>query len=194
MCFCNCRKIRTEYSTICVGCGSEVSYLKCDTYNVYSAPITKNYSRSHRFRQKVKKLLLIDSAPRFSDQVWKYLECNRGELSCVKEIRKKLRQATHIKQKHYDSVRLFHTVFCKEDASVVVENPYELLNIIMSEFEDVYMKWAKRFTDGLFFSSDWLLRRIVLKTCPELMHFLKPATSISRNNKYEQMIQTISNS
>ena len=191
MCNCTAQKIKTQYSVICSECGSETPFLVCDFYNVFSAPIQKNYSRSHRFQQKVKKLLLIDSTPKSSDKIWQYLESNRVDLVDVASIRKKLREATHIKQKHYDSIRLFYTVFCGQPRLIISE-PHKLLDRIMQDFDDIFVKWSGYYQDGLFFSSDWLLRRIVSNHCPELMCFLKPATSASRNSKYEKMLQTIS--
>jgi hypothetical protein len=178
--------ICNEYSKICTNCGLQETILTLDNYNVYSAPILKTYDRRHRFKLKLQKLLLLHSGPKFSEPVWKILE--KGSMDTIVELRMVLRNS-NLKQKHYDTIRLFAKIFCKIQIDIE-QDPYVLLQTMFKEFEEIHFAW-KRTVNDLFFSSDWLLRMLVKKYCPKLIVFLKPATSVLRNQKYSAMLNTI---
>jgi hypothetical protein len=176
-----------DYSKICVNCGIQTPVLTIDHYNVFSAPILKSYDRRHRFKIKLAKILLIHTGPKHSEPVWKTLE--HHHMDTVLDIRTTLRNSS-LKQKHYDSIRLFAKIFTKIQV-YIKQDPYDLSQTIFADFEEIHFAW-KRNPQKMFFSSDWLLRMLVKKYCPELIVFLKPATSEIRNKKYTEMLQTIS--
>ena len=70
---CNHQYLHTNYSRICKYCGIESIRLELDTFNPNSAPLTREYNRANRFKNKVDRLLGI-STPPARDPVWDYLE------------------------------------------------------------------------------------------------------------------------
>jgi len=177
------------FSKICIRCGIQSTVLNLDTYNVFSAPILKSYDRRHRFKVKLHKVLMLHTGPKHSEPVWNVLEAN--EMKTITELRTVLRNSK-LKQKHYDSIRLFAKIFCKINVDLP-QDPYVLSQTMFRDFEEIHFAW-KRNPHDLFFSSDWLLRMLVAKYCSKLLLFLKPATSETRNKKYTDMLTTISSS
>ena len=185
-----CSFISNEYSKICLKCGVQVPILNIDSYNLYSAPIIKSYNRSNRFRTKLEKLLLINTGPKSTEPVWKVLEKKRSEIKSIADLRITLRKAS-LKQKHYDSIRIFSKIFCGIDAQV--EEVHSLCETILTDFENILFAWRKKYEEtDLFFSSDWLLRFLITRhKQDQLLQFLKPSSK-SRNQKYVKMFHTIS--
>ena len=184
---CEHKFIKTTYSKICEICGTESFILNLDTYNIFSAPISKSYDRKQRFKIKIDKLFLLHNGPNIKDDIWKALENNH--FSTPQSIRDFLRHAK-LKNKHYDCLRLFSKLFAKYE--IQVEDSTALRNQILSDFDEIFFKWNSIIQSGLFFSSDWLLRKYITEYCPELFVFLKPKTSTNRHCKYVDMFQTIS--
>ena len=186
---CSHQFILTDYCKICTLCGLQKKVLCLETFNQYSAPISKNYSRAHRFKLKTEKLLLINSGPSANEAVWQLLETHRDSLHTVADVRLCLR-ASDVKNKHYDCVRLFSKIFC--NINVDVTDVHGVRKNMLDDFNTIYHSWTNHFDNGLFFSSDWLLRHLINKHCPKLHVFLKPKTSKCRDLKYINMLQTIS--
>lgn len=186
---CTHQYLFTNFSQICTICGIETPILNLDVYNVYSAPMTKNYDRGQRFKLKVEKLLLLHSGPKSSEPVWRVLEEHVEHLLHPMDIRTCLRKSK-IKSKHYDCIHLFSKIFC--NVFHEVQDHTTILATILKRFQDIYFNWKLKIGTGLFFSSDWLLRHLVSNLCPDLVVFLKPKTSQNRHDKYVKMLQTIS--
>ena len=178
--------IETPFSQVCTECGKEHPLLVCDTYNINSAPMPSNYDRTRRFKVKCMKLLLIQKGPKYTDDVWTVLRMHQEKITSCADIRKLLR-ASKIKHKHYDFVRLFSKVF-NRNHRVVHLNPIHALNQIMLHFDEILFRWKNKLGSGLFFSSDWLLRRLCTILYPSLVCFLKPRTSRQRHQKYMKMM------
>ena len=181
--------VTTSHSEICTKCGKENQLLKLDTYNVYSAPISKSYDRRQRFFIKVDKLLLIHSGPKEKDAIWKALEGN--SFKNPSDIRFHLRHKTKLLCKHYDCIRTFSKIFAQFDVQTK-RSVHHIKADIQRSFQQILYGWNKYFFGTLFFSTDWLLRRFVKRYCPELVVFLKPIPKSNRSLKYVEMLQTIS--
>ena len=179
----------TGYSSICIKCGCERIMLANDVYNIHSAPMVGSYNRTLRFRIKCLKLLLIKTGPKIHDNVWHVLEANREFISNPEDIRRVLRTAK-LKNKHYDHMHLFSKIFCS-NYRLASTDAQEILNIFMKEFDTLYFRWKKIYYEGLFFSSDWLIRKMCNEFTPFLLPFLKPKTSAQRHLKYEKMYLTL---
>ena len=98
----------TQHSRICTNCGVEERRLTMDVYNANSAPMSKGYERSVRFRQKIDKLLFLRNPPPATCLLWDFLATQK--MKSPLDVRNALRRYTG-KQKYYDSIRIFTRTF-----------------------------------------------------------------------------------
>lgn len=171
----------TTWSKVCLHCGHTERVLTLDTYNVYSAPIHQGYSRSFRFKNKVDKLLGLNSGPNSEDPIWKYLERNRVAINNPFDVREVIR-SSQLKNKHYDCVRIFCDAFTNFRVKTERDSP-RIREQLVKSFSEIYSMWC--IYDGkTFFSYDWILRYLLEKRKSPLVVYLKPRTCKKRNEKY----------
>ena len=177
----------TNCSQVCCLCGKETRILPLDTYNKYSAPLSRNYDRKNRFGVKVCKLLGMHSGPPAHDKVWKMLENHTMESPAC--VRKTIRNSK-LNTKHYDCVRVFCDVFTK--FRVRGYDPHVMKKYLESCFAEVHRCWCR--VDGVsdsFFSYDFLLRYFLEQIQSPLLVYLKPKTNKRRLKKYLMKLEFI---
>ena len=188
MCKCNSYFIETSYSVICSKCGSEKPHLKMDTYfNMCSAPLQMGYDRSLRWRNKIDKMVGFNNGPRWNDPVWKYLEQNRNLIKQPQDICDCLRKS-NLKNKHYDSIRVFSTVFTNIRVCVDALLIREQLNKL---FKYIHYRWVVTQNSAGFFSYNWLLHFCLVLLESPLIIYLKPPTCKKRSDKYLEKLGSI---
>ena len=156
------QSIHTNHSRICSDCGVENIFLKMDTYNIFSAPILKSYDRTQRFLVKLDKLLLIHSGPNIKDPIWAVLK--KQCFKTPRDIRFFLRHYKNLKTKHYDCIRLFSKLFANFNIKPK-KSVHEIRANVNKHFASLLYDWKRVCDEGLFFSTDWLMRKYVKKFC-----------------------------
>ena len=177
---CEHKWLVTNCSRVCGMCGVERSVLRLDSWNKYSAPLSRNYDRKHRFSIKVNKLLGIHSGPPYWDAVWKMLE-DTGPFHSPASIRTAIRNS-RLKTKHYDCLRIFCDAFTT--LRTPIETPHRLKNYLESCFHIVHSCWLRAQLEDGFFSYDFLLRYFLEQIESPLLVYLKPRTNKRRLHKY----------
>jgi len=180
--------VYTSWCKTCTLCGSESYHLALDTYNVFSAPLERGYSRVQRFKMKVDKLLALHSGPNCADPIWKYLDSRKLFLNTPFDVRQCIRRSK-LKLKHYDCVRIFTDTFTNfkisnsgRRHSSTLTHKKKLLQL----FEKLHHSWMQGVgPSGSFFSYDWVLRHFLEKENSPLVVYLKPKTCRQRDLKYK---------
>ena len=179
----------TDCSRVCHLCGLERWSLSLDRFATYSAPMHTGYDREARFKLKVDKLLGFHSGPGFADPVWNALDERRADMKCPRDVRRVLR-GLDLKNKHYDCVKLFTTVF----TPFRVTKLFDVLLLkqrLTRMFSDVLVKWNRFAHQQPFFSYDFLLRYFLEVLRSPLAVFVKPYTCKRRKKKYLAMLASI---
>ena len=187
---CEHRFLETSYTKVCVQCGVEHLILTLDKYAVHSAPLTKGYERSVRFRQKIDKLLCLQNAPPLKCPIWEYL--SKQNMRSPTDVRYALRRYT-LKNKHYDCIRLFTRVFT--DFRVVLkQTPPRLNQQLTDKFNNVIRLWRRYNMVGTtpFFSYDFLLRVFLEELKCPLVVYCKPVTCLKRHARNNRRLNLIS--
>lgn len=170
--------IFTEYSKICVSCGRERPILRLDSFNLFSAPLMKTYSRKLRFKIKVSKILGLHTGPKITDPIWKYL--SEQMLETPHDVRHAIR-TSKLKYKHYDCIRVFCDIFTS--FKVVAGDVRVLQKQLLHDFDTIFAKWLQTERDG-FFSYDWLLRYFLTNIDSPLVVYMKPLICLKKHKKY----------
>ena len=175
--------LHTNCSRVCTKCGLEEGVLFLDTFNPCSAPLTREYNRTHRFLMKVDRLLGI-SAPASNDKVWRFLK--QQTFHDPASLRLVLRNSK-MAVKHYDSIRCFCDAFtefrCKPYDSHATKT------YLLRSFAEILARWSCVKHDN-FYSYDWLLRVLLEYVDSPLVVYLKPMTAKRRQTKYKRMLST----
>ena len=175
-----------EYCSVCKLCGITHRVLKLDSYNVYSAPINRGYSRLLRFKTKVDKILLGTPQPKYQDPVWKYLN-SRKDLVTPLCVRQALKQSKLV-NKHYDNVKLFCDVFTQFKITTA---PIQTIHkYMLTSFKTIHDAWNFS-THETFFSYTWLIRFLLERINSKFIIYLKAPTSTKRHEKYQQLLDCI---
>ena len=175
------------FCNVCVLCGAAHKLLKLDTYNVFSAPMSKGYSRRLRFKTKVDKILLGTPQPKFDDPVWGFLNKNKTDLVtplCIQSTLKKSRLTC----KHYDNIKLFCDVFTS--FTIRKEKVDDIHRYMMAAFNKIHNAWNFSKHPG-FFSYTWLIRYLLDLIQSEYVVYLKAPTSAKRHEKYKTLLDQI---
>ena len=181
---CDHNWLNTDYTKVCNKCGIEQRILPLDKYCKFSAPLCRGYDRGNRFKSKVYKLLGMHGGPNANDPIWKILEQHRDQLNTPGDIRRLLRR-TKLKNKHYDSIRIFTDAFTE----FRIKTPHDVTmfrEILLLRFRKIHSDWC-RYTapeNTNFFSYDFLLRHILEDIHSPLTIYCKPPTSKRRKKKY----------
>ena len=176
-----------SFCNVCVLCGEMHQILLLDTYNVYSAPISRGYSRRLRFKTKIDKILFGHPEPKFEDPVWKYLTSKKDELVTPLCIREALKQSTLV-CKHYDNVRLFCDIFTHFKVQQI--NVLKVHKYMLDMFAIIHSAW--NFSDHPnFFSYTWLIRFLLKRIQSDYIVYLKAPTSSKRHDKYTDLFDLI---
>jgi hypothetical protein len=186
---CNHQFLETSYMRVCCLCGVEQTQLSLDKYAVHSAPLTKGYERTVRFRQKIDKLLCLQNAPPHCP-VWEYL--SQETMTCPSDVRRALRRYK-LKNKHYDSIRLFTRAFTKFRVKLK-RDPPKISQLLTSAFSNVLRLW-KRYNvvrQMPFFSYDFLLRTFLEDIKCPLVAYCKPVTCQKRHARNNRRLCVIS--
>ena len=178
----------TDHSKVCRDCGLERLVLRMDRYWKHSAPLNRGYDRSGRFKVKLDKLFGLHTGPPFADPIWEQLQAVRHKLSSPSDVRRTLR-SIRLKNKHYDSLRMFCDTFTK--FKVVVPNPVQLKERLLRRFREIHTAWSARIPHKPFFSYDFLLRYLLVEANSSLLAYCKPATSRRRQQKYLEKLRII---
>ena len=179
MCCCNEEDfIFTDYSKICTGCGRELPILKLDSFNLFSAPLMKTYSRKLRFKIKVSKILGLHSGPKITDPIWKYL--SEQPMENPNDVRHAIR-TSNLKYKHYDCIRLFSNIFTP--FKIITGDVRNIEKLLMHDFDKIFIKWSQG-EKASFFSYDWLLRYFLTKIDSPLLVYMKPLICLKKHKKY----------
>ena len=168
-----------SYCKVCKLCGLTLQTLQLDTFCLSSAPLYRGYNRRARFCLKVKKLVGLHNGPNYTEPVWEYLNAQRLLLNTPFDVRTSLR-SSRLKNKHYDSMRIFCDTFTdyRVDVDILL-----LQRQLLDEFDRLYAKWS-RDTIHSFFSYSWILRIFLDKLKSPLICYLKPPTCKRRHAKY----------
>ena len=178
--------VHESNSKICRICGIETREYGIDTYNKYSAPLFRSYDRLARFKLKVNKLLGIHAGPHFNDPIWALLE--KKQFNTPQELRKILRMC-NLKNKHYDCVRIFCTIFTRFRVTIV--DVYALREHLLYKFKNIFLPWSVQHQMKSFLSYDFLLRLFLEEIHSPLVVYLKPQTCKRRLKKYLTMLRFI---
>ena len=181
---CNHIYVYTTWSRTCILCGIESYFIALDTYSVFSAPLEHGYSRVHRFRMKIDKLLALHSGPNCVDPIWKYLDSRKIFLNTPFDIRQCIRRSK-LTLKHYDCVRIFSDAFT--NFSVGISCPIVLKNTLVTKFDKLHYNWMQ-VDQRSFFSYDWVLRYFLEEIRSPLVVYLKPKTCRRRDEKYKKLL------
>ena len=171
---------------VCIACGITTRELCLDTFNLNSAPLYRGYNRRSRFSLKVRKLLGLHGGPGYDDPVWRWLDSQRLTLNSPFDVRASLRTSP-LKNKHYDSMRVFCDVFT--DFKTIL-NPDPIKRRLFYKFDRMYAKWNSAQIDK-FFSYAWLLRKFLNEIDCPLVCYLKPPTCKRRDAKYTLMLNSL---
>ena len=107
--------------------------------------------------------------------------------SCAMKLRE-VGTEIYLKNKYN---RLFSKLFANFNIKPK-KSVHEIRANVNKHFASLLYDWKRVCDEGLFFSTDWLMRKYVKKFCPELIVFLKPKSTSNRDLKYIKMYQTIS--
>ena len=184
--------IFNDATRICTKCGVEQRHLVLDSFNKFSAPINRGYSRRSRFKLKVDKLLGFHNGPSPTDPIWSALEAHRGKMQNPHDVRKVLR-SLKLKNKHYDSVKIFVDCFTNFNvAKECVIPSSRLRSNLLQLFDQVFRGWLK-LNENTFFSYDFLLRRFLIILKSPLNLYCKPASCKRRTTRsLERMMSILS--
>jgi hypothetical protein len=185
---CNHDYIYTDHSKVCTECGVETPVLRLDTYSKCSAPLNRGYDRGCRFRIKLMKLFGMHSGPKYEDPVWKMLHAIQDELHTPRDVRKRLR-GFKLKNKHYDSTRIFTDTFTP--FRVAVPFAAQVRERIQQKFRAIHSSWRAYTPHESFFSYDFLLRLLLVEEKCPLVVYCKPPTSKRRRTKYMSKLAII---
>jgi len=175
--------VYTSWCKTCTLCGLESYHLALDTYNVFSAPLERGYSRVQRFKIKVDKLLAMHSGPNCTDPIWKYLDSRKLFLNTPFDVRQCIRRSK-LKLKHYDCVRIFTDTFTNFKISTHTST-FTQKKFLLQQFEKIHHSWMQGANKNSFFSYDWVLRHFLEKVMSPLVVYLKPKTCRQRDLKYK---------
>ena len=185
---CNHNYVYSENTIICTNCGLETLYFKLDTFNKFSAPINRGYNRATRFKLKVDKLLGFHNGPAAKDPIWECLAKVPHALKTPSCIRKVLR-SLKLKNKHYDSVRIFTDCFAEKK---VMGETHTLRVALLKMFDEVFYKWVSmKGQNETFFSYDFLLRQFLIIRKSPLYYYCKQTSCKRRNERYLKRFMTI---
>ena len=176
--------VYTSWSKTCVLCGLEHYLISLDTYSVFSAPLEHGYSRVHRFRMKVDKLLALHSGPNLLDPIWKFLEARKIFLNTPFDVRQCIRRSK-LTLKHYDCIRIFTDTFT--DFRIEKCCPMRLKDKLVNKFDKLHYNWVQ-LDQHSFFSYDWILRFFLEAIRSPLVVYLKPKTCRQRDMKYRNLL------
>ena len=175
------------YCLTCSKCGVTNPILHIDTYNVFSAPINRGYSRTLRFKTKVDKILLCTPQPKITDPVWSYLRNYEIMLSTPLCVRVALKQSKLI-NKHYDNIKLFCDIFT--DFKIDTKHVHQTHNYMTKCFDIIHSAWNFSL-QPTFFSYTWIVRYLLEQIKSPFMIYLKNPTSSKRHEKYKMMFDNL---
>ena len=179
----------TSYSRVCTTCGVEKKFLSNEvpgyqqSYAVLHTPTC--YSRIYRFKVLLSRTVLYSSLD-YSDPVWEYLKT--GEYTTINDIKHKLSKMPGKKNKKYDSLPLFSSVFLNAPLEKITPQQFTRgLKI----FEEINRRWKQAKLKRFF--SYYFLLEIILRTigAQQYIAVSKRLICVKRHKNYQELLKNL---